>query len=169
MRLWERQFPYNDSLTKGKAMFDKQQNVRALVAVTHRNGTVETLTFKLSLSGKLHETLNNADRFLDVIDAQGKQSFLAKDDIARIELIEVPRANQINLYRRVSDNSRFDPYQVLGVEKEADAAAIKAAYHTQVKRYHPDRFLNIDMPKEMSDYAAAMLVRINLAFEQIGG
>lgn len=150
-------------------MFDKGQNVRTLVAVTRKDGTVENLTLKLSLSGKLHETLNNPDRFLDVTDAQGKQSFLAKDEISRVELIEVPRASHLNLYRRATDNGNFDPYAVLGVDRNADAAAIRAAYHAQAKRYHPDRFLNIDLPREMADYAAAMLVRINLAYEQIGG
>ncbi|MBI3674169.1 MAG: J domain-containing protein, partial [Rhizobiales bacterium] len=133
-----------------------------------RDGTVQNLSVKLSLSSKLHDTLNNAEAFLDVIDAEGKQSFLAKSAIARVELIEVPRANQINLFRRAGDSSTFDPYAVLGVAKGSDPVAIRQAYHATAKRYHPDRFLSIDLPKEMADYAAAMLVRINLAYEQIG-
>ena len=149
-------------------MFDKSNQVRALIAVTRKDGVVESYSVKLSLSGKLHETLNHPDRFLDVTNAEGKQSFLAKDEIARVELIEVPRANQMNLQRRATDVSSFDPYAVLGAERGANAAAIRSAYHSQAKRYHPDRFQNIDLPKEMADYAAAMLVRINLAFEQIG-
>lgn len=32
-----------------------------------------------------------------------------------------------------------DPYQVLGVKRGADAAAIRAAYRKLAKRYHPDR------------------------------
>lgn len=150
-------------------MFEKLNSVRALVAITRTDGTIENVSVKLSLSGKLNETLNSADRFLDVTASDGKQSFLAKSEIARVELIEVPRANQINLFRRAGDNASFNPFEVLGLEKGADAAAIKAAYHVQAKRYHPDRFQNIDLPKEMADYAAAMLVRINLAYEQIGG
>jgi hypothetical protein len=151
-------------------MFDnaKSNPVRALVAVTLKDGTVESLSVKLPLSSKLHDALNNADLFLDVTDAEGKQTFLAKSDIRRVELIEVPRANQINLRRRASDNSAFDPYAVLGVTRGTDAVAIRQAYHAMAKKYHPDRFLNLDLPKEMADYAAAMLVRINLAFEQIG-
>jgi DnaJ-domain-containing protein 1 len=150
-------------------MFEKATNVRALIAITRKDGTVENATVRLSLSGKLQETLNNADRFLDVTNAEGKQSYLSKDAIARVELIEVPRANQMNLFRNAGDSTSFDPYAVLGVARGADAAAIRAAYLTQAKRYHPDRFQNVDLPKEMADYAAAMLVRINLAFEQIGG
>ncbi|MGV6800750.1 MAG: DnaJ C-terminal domain-containing protein [bacterium] len=33
----------------------------------------------------------------------------------------------------------LDPYQVLGVSKNADAAAIRKAYRTLAKKYHPDR------------------------------
>ena len=36
-----------------------------------------------------------------------------------------------------------------------------------VRKYHPDRFAALDLPKEMTEYAAAMLVRINLAYEQL--
>ena len=152
-------------------MFDntKSTGVRALVAITLRDGTVQSMSVKLSLSSKLADTLNNAETFLDVTDAEGKQSFLAKSAVDRVELIEVPRANQINLFRRNGDNTAFDPYAVLGVAKGADPATIRQAYHATAKRYHPDRFLSIELPKEMADYAAAMLVRINLAYEQIGG
>ena len=149
-------------------MFEKSNTVRALIALTLRDGSVESYSVKLSLSGKLHETLNSADRFLDVTNAEGKQSFLAKDQISRVELVEVPRATQLNMQRHAGENSNFDPYAVLGIARGADAATIRQAYHIQAKRYHPDRFLNIDLPKEMADYAAAMLVRINLAYEQIG-
>lgn len=161
----QRQFT---GLVVENAMFESKNNVRALVAITRTDGSVESCTVKLTLSSKLADALNNADQFLDIINAEGKQSFIAKNAIARIELIEVPRANQINLQRRATDNATFDPYEVLGVAKGSDATAIRAAYHAKAKMYHPDRFLNIEMPKEMADYAAAMLVRINLAYEQIG-
>ena len=34
--------------------------------------------------------------------------------------------------------------------------------------YHPDRIGNYELPDEMHEYARVMLVRINLAYEQIG-
>jgi DnaJ-class molecular chaperone len=123
----------------------------------------------LPLSAKLHEALNNGDMFLDVMNAAEKQYFVAKRDICKVELVEVPKASQMNLQRRATDRDRFNPYEVLGVQQGTDADAIRQAYHAMVKAYHPDRFAGIDMPKEMKDYAAAMVVRINLAYEQLGG
>jgi hypothetical protein len=146
----------------------KTNNVRALVALTFMDGKTETVSVRLPLSSKLHDALNNGEAYLDVVNGAGKQFFLAKSAIARVELVEVPRANHMNLQRRAADNGGFDPYRVLGVANGAGADAIRQAYHVMIKSYHPDRFVALDLPKEMKDYAAAMLVRINLAYEQVG-
>ena len=34
--------------------------------------------------------------------------------------------------------------------------------------YHPDRIASYELPDEVKEYVRTMLVRINLAFEQIG-
>jgi DnaJ like chaperone protein len=61
----------------------------------------------------------------------------------------------------------FDPYAVLKVQKGASADEIKQAYHKMARLYHPDRIASYELPEEVKDYVRAMLVRINLAFEQI--
>jgi curved DNA-binding protein CbpA len=93
---------------------------------------------------------------------------VAKSSILRVELVEVPKASQMNLQRRATDRDRFDPWNVLGLAQGADGEAIRQAYHAKIRAYHPDRLAGLDLPKEMKDYAAAMVVRINLAYEQIG-
>jgi len=152
-------------------MFSNAENKisRALIAITLNDGSTATVSVKLPLSGKLAEAVNNADHFLDVMDADNRQAFISKHAIRRVDLIDVPKINQLNQQRRNTDKNHFDPYDVLGVERGAGPEAIKTAYHQAAKRYHPDRVATLDLPKEMLDYAAAMLVRINLAYEQIGG
>jgi DnaJ-class molecular chaperone len=54
-----------------------------------------------------------------------------------------------------------DPYEVLGVKKNADAAAIKSAYRKLAKKLHPDA--NKNDPK-----AAQRFSEINTAYEIVG-
>lgn len=147
----------------------KSNSARALVALTFADGRSETVSVRLPLTAKLNDALNNGEAYLDVVNAAEKQYFLAKSQIVRVELVEVPRASHLNLQRRAADRDRFDPYEVLGVAKDAGSEAIRQAYHAMIKTYHPDRFSAFDLPREMRDYTVAMVVRINLAYEQIGG
>jgi DnaJ-class molecular chaperone len=54
-----------------------------------------------------------------------------------------------------------DPYEVLGVQRDASAAAIKSAYRKLAKKHHPDS--NANDPK-----AAARFAEINSANEIVG-
>jgi DnaJ-domain-containing protein 1 len=153
-------------------MFDsssKSGNVsRALVALTLADGTVLNASVKLSMSNKIGDALNNADQFLDIITMEGDQMFISKADIRQARLVDVPKASQLNFYRRSSDRAIFDPYAVLKVDKNASSDEIKQAYHKMTKLYHPDRLATFDLPVEIHEYAKVMQVRINLAYEQIG-
>src|SRR3954462_9330783 len=54
-----------------------------------------------------------------------------------------------------------DPYEVLGVQRDASAAAIKSAYRKLAKKYHPDA--NKNDPKSATRFA-----ELNSANEIIG-
>ena len=56
---------------------------------------------------------------------------------------------------------RLDPYAVLGIDRTATAAEIRAAYRAQVERYHPDRHQG----NPLEDLASARMVEINQAYE----
>lgn len=56
-----------------------------------------------------------------------------------------------------------DPYEVLGVSRNATPEEIKKAYRTLAKKYHPDNYVN----NPLADLAAEKFKEINEAYEQL--
>ncbi len=52
------------------------------------------------------------------------------------------RREILELYYRLDS---LDHYQLLGVERDVDRRAVKAAYYNKVKTYHPDRYFGKDL------------------------
>ncbi len=60
-----------------------------------------------------------------------------------------------------------DPYAILGVTPEADAAALKRAYRTLIRQHHPDRLIAQGLPSELVAQATEKMKRLNGAYERI--
>ena len=58
-----------------------------------------------------------------------------------------------------------DPYEVLGVSKNASPEEIKKAYRKLAKQYHPDNYVN----NPLADLAQEKFKEINEAYEQLTG
>lgn len=142
---------------------------RAQVFLTLSDASVLTVSVRLPLSNRLADALNGTDPFLDVVSPSGQQQFIAKSSIRSVRSANVPRADQLDAEKAAPGTLAFDPYAVLKVPKEASREDIRHAYHRMARLYHPDRIASFELPQEVMDYVRAMLVRINLAFEQIGG
>ena len=78
-------------------------------------------------------------------------------------------AAQARIRRRHLAPAADDPWAVLGVEPGADAAALRAAYHALVKRYHPDRALAEGVPSEFIRVSELRMADINAAYDQLTG
>jgi DnaJ-domain-containing protein 1 len=141
---------------------------RTAVLLTLADNQVVTVSIRLPLSRRLADALNNDDVFLDAITPSGQQQFIAKSTIKLVRSANVPRADQLDTEGRVPGTPAFDPYAILKVAKDASPQDIKSAYHRMARLYHPDRIASYELPDEVKDYVRTMLVRINLAFEQIG-
>ena len=82
---------------------------------------------------------------------------------------EIDEAFEIEAQALAQIMDELDYFQILKVPQTVTPVALKQSYYRESRTYHPDRFSALELPKEMKDYAAAMLVRINLAYEQVGG
>ena len=58
-----------------------------------------------------------------------------------------------------------DPYEVLGISKNASQDEIKSAYRKLAKQYHPDRYVG----NPLADLAAEKFKEINEAYETLTG
>ncbi|WP_395688675.1 J domain-containing protein [Aestuariivirga sp.] len=140
---------------------------RTLALVTLDDDSTLTVSVRMPLSNRLGDALNNADQFLDALTVGGQQIYISKSSIRSVRSAALPKTDQLDLDGRGQLMPGFDPYAVLKVQKGASADEIKQAYHKMARLYHPDRIASYELPEEVKDYVRAMLVRINLAFEQI--
>ena len=84
-------------------------------------------------------------------------------------LLGFDAAAQARIRRRHTQPAADDPWAVLGITPGADAAAIKAAYHALVKRYHPDRALAEGVPAEFIRVSELRMADINAAYARLTG
>ena len=154
-------------------MFERQrmasspQENRVPVTLTMLDGEILRGNLRMPISGRLIDAMNNPDLYFDLEIPDGSVAFLAKHSVRRVAPVDVPRSDQLT--RRTAELSVFDAYAILGLPRGATPEEIKVAYHGLVRTYHPDRFAAADLPREMLDYAHAMLTRINAAYQQLAG
>ena len=60
-----------------------------------------------------------------------------------------------------------DPFEILGVASDANAAVIKKRYKDLAKELHPDKQIAAGVPKEMVRLATDRLARINAAYNEL--
>jgi DnaJ like chaperone protein len=60
-----------------------------------------------------------------------------------------------------------DPYHVLGIDRSASDAEIKAAYRKLIRELHPDRLVAQGLPQEFLDVATARMAAVNAAYERV--
>ena len=92
-----------------------------------------------------------------------EDAFLA--EVARIFGLEE------RVFRRVRarfvDGALRDPFEVLGLSKDASLDAAKSAWRAAVKESHPDLMIARGVPPEAVQLAAKRLIAINAAWEEI--
>ncbi|MFT7575611.1 MAG: hypothetical protein ACI9XZ_001992 [Alphaproteobacteria bacterium] len=150
-------------------MFDrtKVDNSRDLAAaaaqVQLNDGRRIAGRFLIARSKSLIDVLNGPMQFVEFEPYNGDVEVIAKSSIRSLRMISAPTGR--NPAAIIKDADRFNPFEILGVEKGASRSEIRAAYHQRSKTYHPDRYSNADLPEEVMSYLEAMARRINAAYE----
>jgi uncharacterized membrane protein YkvA (DUF1232 family) len=75
------------------------------------------------------------------------------------------RSNRVNPDPR--DEAEKDPYQILGVSRNASQQEIKSAFRKQAQRYHPDRVSHLG--EEFQQLAKEKFQEIQKAYEILSG
>lgn len=60
-----------------------------------------------------------------------------------------------------------DPYAILEIDRKADFAAIRKAYHRQANRYHPDKVSHLG--REFQELAKVKFQDVQWAYETLAG
>ena len=60
-----------------------------------------------------------------------------------------------------------DPYEILGVDRDAEDDEIKSAYRDLIRKNHPDLLMAEGLPQEMIDVANEKVAHINDAYDRI--
>lgn len=83
------------------------------------------------------------------------------------EFEEILKNFQFQTYSKNTTNSVKDPYDVLGVSKNATLNEIKKAYRTLAKKYHPDILNTQNITKQELDEGIKKFHEINNAYESL--
>ena len=152
-------------MMKGEGDYQRMNRVTVQVTVTLGTGVQMRGNMFHSKTKTLQEELNKGESFIEFEPMEGQKLFLARSAIAAVKEFSIPRSDQ--MARRAATLDQFDPYEVLGLKKGADAVQIRNAYVALAKIYHPDRFIRTELPPEVAEYLGAVATRVNLAYSEL--
>ena len=86
-------------------------------------------------------------------------------EVARI--FKIPEREFARIRESHMGLDQSDPYTILGIDHNADDAAVKSAYRKQIKEHHPDLLMAQGVPEELIDVANEKMSAINEAYDKI--
>ncbi|MGH1419620.1 MAG: J domain-containing protein [Hyphomicrobiaceae bacterium] len=121
--------------------------------------------FFISSASTIRDELNGPDNFLEFEPYQGERRMMVKRQILDVKFVNAPTPR--GLPSTLQEIDGFNPYAILGIERETPWGKVRAQYVALARIYHPDNYAKAKLPSEVSDYMAAMARRINAAFDAV--
>jgi DnaJ-domain-containing protein 1 len=157
------------TVTQQDGMFDRSKDNNGgptEVQIALSDG--RTLSGKLTLppGRSLPDFLNGAATFVEFQPVDGDRMFIAKSSVHSVRPSpSMPAAP--DLWAGPTEGSGFDPFKVLGISADSSRDDAREAYLKLAKSYHPDRYASADLPREVLEYLAVMVRRINAAYDTV--
>ena len=83
------------------------------------------------------------------------------------KIFGIGAARYAHIRSRYGSDMDGDPYAILQVAPDADAATLRAAWRKRVRENHPDLLYARGVPEEVAHLSNLRMVKINKAWEQI--
>lgn len=154
------QVPPDELKNVGKVFNQARQDSRGFEPYAKQIGRMfkdNPMVLEELLDGLFHIAKADGEVGNDELDYLEQVAFIFGLDQASWERI---KANNLGADGR-------DPYEILGVSREAENQEIKSAYRKLVRENHPDTLVSQGMPQEFIELANEKLATINGAYEQI--
>jgi hypothetical protein len=152
---------------------DKLPKRRASAEIELVDGRVMQVLLFVSPQGRILDMLNDGRAFLPVENGEGEVAFLRKEAIRRVTPAapakDKARAEDAGFGRAAPPppSDTGDPYELLGVSKDASGEAIREAYRQRCRENHPDRLQALGLCKEYVDLATKRMAAINAAYDRL--
>lgn len=137
--------------------------------VEFADGSSMKVMLFVSPQGRVLDMLNDGRGFLPLETEDGEIIFVRKEAICSVALIENRsngRANG-NGNGAHAEPSTMDPYELLGISREATAEAIREAYRQRCRENHPDRLQALGLPSHFIELATRRMAEINAAYDRL--
>ena len=152
---------------------DKLPKRRTSAEVELVDGRVMEVLLFVSPQGRILDMLNDGRAFLPIEYNEGEVAFLRKDAIRRVtpaaSAKDKSRAEDAGFGRAAPPRpaEEGDPYELLGVSRDANGDEIREAYRQRCRENHPDRLQALGLGKEYVDLATKRMAAINAAYDRL--
>lgn len=114
------------------------------------------------VSNNLESALNTDKRFITVTCEDGSTRLVALAAIVVASQKQPLRQPELKRPQLATEETALS---LLGLNADFTAEQLKESYHHRVKIYHPDKFVQTELPREVVDYAGEMFRQVNAAHE----
>lgn len=148
---------------RGKqAHFDVSEAVQRFRAVSARHRNLHQMFIEVLLDAAMVDgPMHPGER--DVLVLACVNLGFSRDDFDRLVSMRSGQRRQ----SKAQSSQVSNPYQVLGITREASDAEVKKAYRRLMSQHHPDKLISKGLPQEMMDMAKKRVREIRAAYDQI--